>query len=256
MTEGDEPLDGMVLPGGESTAMGLIGTVSSGTNKTKNVWEALREFIEVDQKPTWGTCAGMILLAERCVGASAVIQDGQALIGGMDILVCRNYFGSQVSSFEMATPPPPPTGDDDNNSGRPYPGVFIRAPAILSVGQGVTVLGKVVATPCRQAAVVLQELERKIENGETVVQMGVVDALERKDSQLTHKAVIKEKQGEQKTTNNDTIELPGAADGSNAREVICAVQRNNLLCTAFHPELTNDHRWHQYFAKMVKDSIA
>jgi len=256
MTEGDEPLDGMVLPGGESTAMGLIGTVSSGTNKTKNVWEALREFIEVDQKPTWGTCAGMILLAERCVGASAVIQDGQALIGGMDILVCRNYFGSQVSSFEMATPPPPPTGDDDNNSGRPYPGVFIRAPAILSVGQGVTVLGKVVATPCRQAAVVLQELERKIENGETVVQMGVVDALERKDSQLTHKAVIKEKQGEQKTTNNDTVELPGAADGSNAREVICAVQRNNLLCTAFHPELTNDHRWHQYFAKMVKDSIA
>jgi 5'-phosphate synthase pdxT subunit len=256
MTEGDEPLDGMVLPGGESTAMGLIGTISSGTNKTKNVWEAIREFIEVDKKPTWGTCAGMILLAERCVGASAVIQDGQALIGGMDILVCRNYFGSQVSSFEMATPPPPPVAGNENDS-RPYPGVFIRAPAILSAGQDVTVLGKVVATPCRQAAVVLQELERKIENGETVVQMGVVDALERTDSQLKHKAVVKaQNEQKEKNSNNDTIELPGAADGSNAREVICAVQKNNLLCTAFHPELTNDYRWHQYFAKMVKDSMA
>ena len=252
MTEGGESLDGMVLPGGESTAMGLIGTSTRADGK--NVWEALREFIEVDQKPTWGTCAGMILLAERCVGASAVIQDGQALIGGMDILVCRNYFGSQVSSFEMATPPPPDTTADS------YPGVFIRAPAILSAGQDVTVLGKVVATPCRQAAVVLQELERKIENGETVVQMGVVDALERKDSHLSYRAVIKSPdETKEKTTGGEekaTIELPGAADGSNAREVICAVRKNNLLCTAFHPELTNDHRWHQYFVGVVKESMA
>ncbi|MGK3734859.1 MAG: 5'-phosphate synthase pdxT subunit [Bacillariaceae sp.] len=272
MTEGGEVLDGMVLPGGESTAMGLIGT--HRTNG-KTVWEAIREFIDVDKKPTWGTCAGMILLAERCVGASAVIEDGQALIGGMDILVCRNYFGSQVSSFEMATPPPPSvignTTTNENSDESSYPGVFIRAPAILSAGSDVTVLGKVVATPCRQAAVVLQELERKIENGETVIQMGVVDALVRKSSQdsktnITYRAVIKppqHKEGEEEKketteTNNDgemTIELPGAADGSNAREVICAVQRNNLLCTAFHPELTNDHRWHKYFANMVRESM-
>eukprot|EP00548_Thalassiothrix_antarctica_P012605 CAMPEP_0194166316 /NCGR_PEP_ID=MMETSP0154-20130528/1957_1 /TAXON_ID=1049557 /ORGANISM="Thalassiothrix antarctica, Strain L6-D1" /LENGTH=293 /DNA_ID=CAMNT_0038876947 /DNA_START=22 /DNA_END=903 /DNA_ORIENTATION=+ len=250
----EEALDGMVLPGGESTAMGLIGTVSS--DGSKNVWQALREFIDVDQKPTWGTCAGMILLAERCVGASAVIQDGQALIGGMDILVCRNYFGSQVSSFEMPTPPPPNSEDS-----RQYPGVFIRAPAILSAGQDVKVLGKVLATPCRQAAVVLQELEQKIAKGETVVQMGVVDALERNNGSIKHRAVIKvdDEEEEKKETNKfeePVIELPGAADGSNAREVICAVQKNNLLCTAFHPELTNDHRWHQYFASMVKNSMA
>jgi len=203
----------------------------------------------------------MILLAERCVGASAVIQDGQALIGGMDILVCRNYFGSQVSSFEMPTPPPPSTSCDNES---PYPGVFIRAPAILSAGQGVTVLGKVVATPCRQAAVVLDELERKIEKGEVVIQMGVVDALERKDSQIRHRMVIKpppSATGEEKKELCDeehehSLELPGAADGSNAREVICAVRKNNLLCTAFHPELTNDYRWHQYFAQMVKNSTA
>lgn len=240
--------------------MGLIGTATKEKDG-KTVWEALRDFIEVEKKPTWGTCAGMILLAERCVGASAVIQDGQALIGGMDILVCRNYFGSQVSSFEMATPPPPTSDDETTKS--PYPGVFIRAPAILSAGRDVTVLGKVVATPCRQAAVVLDELERKIEKGETIVQMKVVDALERKDSQIRYRAVIKpppSECGEEKKElcgeeEGPSIELPGAADGSNAREVICAVRKNNLLCTAFHPELTNDYRWHQYFAQMVKKSI-
>ena len=170
--------------------MGLIGTAS-------NLWSALHTFIHTLQKPTWGTCAGMILLAERCVGASAVIENGQSLIGGMDVLVCRNYFGSQVSSFEMDTKPPP--GMDYGNDGvvgegmdggggeerggegdvRPYPGVFIRAPAILNVAPGIEVLGKVVATPCRQAAVVLRELEHKIQRGEEVVMLGVGDALER-----------------------------------------------------------------------------
>jgi len=179
-----EGLDGIVLPGGESTAMGLIGN-SSVNPDGKNVWEGLKEF--QSRKPTWGTCAGMILLAEQCVGASAVIENGQSLIGGVDILVCRNYFGSQISSFEMSTPPPP--GQVSKES---YPGVFIRAPAILSAGPSVTVLGKVVATPCRQAAVVLQELERKIANGEKVIQMVVVDALERKSSQdINYRVVVK-----------------------------------------------------------------
>lgn len=246
--------------------MGLIGTATAGSNKTQNLWEALRDFILIQGKPCWGTCAGMILLAERCVGASAVIENGQSLIGGMDILVCRNYFGSQVSSFEMATPPPPPQDGASSSSQRSssqqsYPGVFIRAPAILSANPNVTVLGKVVATPCRQAAVVLQELEDKISKGETVVQMGVVDALDRKSSQeITYRQVVvnkKQEEEEKKETNpvQDEewhLELPGAADESNAREVICAVQKGNLLCTAFHPELTQDYRWHEYFVKMVR----
>ncbi|CAJ1959094.1 unnamed protein product [Cylindrotheca closterium] len=270
-TAGDmEDIDGIVLPGGESTAMGLIGTGS--VHEGKNVWEALKEFTETN-KPVWGTCAGMILLAERCVGASAVIENGQSLIGGMDILVCRNYFGSQVSSFEMATPAPPSVGnnnnddnnDDDGANDTTYPGVFIRAPAILDAGKDVQVLGKVVATPCRQAAVVLNELEAKIKNGEKVVQMGVVDALDR-DQGLHYKVVVKPHDDEsspeeEKKEGTDhggesgmTISLPGASDGSNAREVICAVQKNHILCTAFHPELTEDYRWHAYFAKMVADS--
>lgn len=231
--------------------MGLIGTRTPCSTTQKNLWESLEEFAR--EKPVWGTCAGMILLAERCVGTSAVIQDGQALIGGVNITVARNYFGSQVSSFEMATPAPPGSSSD-----RPFPGVFIRAPAILSAGPDVDVLGKVVATPCRQAAVTLQELERKIAAGEDVVNMGVVDALER-DIGLRYKVVMQEPAGSAErmvgqSSTEKVIALPGAADGTNAREVICAARKGQLLCTAFHPELTDDYRWHEYFMHMVQES--
>jgi glutamine amidotransferase PdxT len=241
--------------------MGLIGT-STKTHDGKTMWECLQEFSQ--QKPTWGTCAGMILLAEKCIGTSAVIENGQSLIGGINITVCRNYFGSQVSSFEMATPPPPGIGSADE----PFPGVFIRAPAILSAGADVEVLGRVVATPCRQAAVTLVELERKIAAGENVVKMGVVDALERRSSQeIDYIVVVKpspdsagaenlEKKKDANDSAKATISLPGAADGTNAREVICAARTGNLLCTAFHPEITDDYRWHKYFMQMVREAAS
>lgn len=231
--------------------MGLIGTHDG-------MWTALKNFIQ-SGKPTWGTCAGMILLAERCIGASAVIENGQSLIGGLDILVCRNYFGSQISSFEMNTPAPPGFEEDGD-----YSGVFIRAPAILTAGKNMEILGKVVATPCRQAAVVLRELENKIAAGEDVVMMGVVDALERQSGQNIKFMEVKREnlesnafQEEKKDilhSEMEKIELPGAADGTNAREVICAAKSNNILITAFHPELTEDYRWHSYFHKMVEEA--
>jgi len=245
-------LDGLVLPGGESTAMGLIGDATPG------MWDALREFVGSGQ-PVWGTCAGLILLAERCVGTSAVISEGQALIGGCDVLVCRNYFGSQISSFELSTPPPP--GDE---SGIDYPGVFIRAPAILSAGPNVEVLARVVATPCRQAAVVLRELENKIEAGESVVMMEVVDALDRKDGRLDYvevkrdsgTGVAKEEKKDAEGGGQPKFVLPGAADITNAREVICVIRQGNILCSAFHPELTGDARWHNFFVAMVEENAA
>ena len=231
--------------------MGLIGT---GTNVAdgKSLWDALREFCQ--SKPTWGTCAGMILLAEKCIGTSAVIQQGQALIGGVDITVCRNYFGSQISSFEMATPPPPSGQEEEQseNGNQTFPGVFIRAPAILAAGSDVTVLGRVHATPCRQAAVTLEELERKIKTGEQVLQqMSVVDALDRSQGGLQYKIVANPASADD--DEKDVVRLPGAAEGGSARHVICAVRKNQLLCTAFHPELTDDRRWHEYFVnEMVK----
>mmetsp|Transcript_13152 Transcript_13152/g.22535 ORF Transcript_13152/g.22535 Transcript_13152/m.22535 type:complete len:317 (-) Transcript_13152:102-1052(-) len=263
-------IDGIILPGGESTAMGLIGDATTG------LWEALRKFVHSGEKPTWGTCAGMILLSERCVGTSAVITQGQSLIGGMDILVCRNYFGSQISSFEMSTPAPPVPAcnhlegmnknEDENANNAPFPGVFIRAPAILTASSDVEVLGKVVAAPCRAAAVVLRELERKIEAGENVIQMGVVDALERKagggitytDARLrkdgpmaTDDANYEEEKKDTVIQERINVDLPGASDETNAREVICAVRKGKILCTAFHPEIADDLRWHEYFVGMV-----
>lgn len=221
--------------------MGLIGS-------SNNMWEELQKFSE--NKPTWGTCAGMILLAEKCVGTSAVIQDGQALIGGVDITCCRNYFGSQISSFEMETPAPP--GMEEEGS---FPGVFIRAPAILSAGPNVEVLGRVVATPCRQAAVTLAELEKKIAAGENVIQLGVVDALNRSSSSLDYVVVMKsDATADIHSDDARTIVLPGAADGTTSREVITSARKGNLLCTAFHPEITDDLRWHEYFMRMVEES--
>jgi len=274
-----DSLDGIVLPGGESTAMGLIGS-HDGT------WDALKRFINgskgesgVEQKgkPAWGTCAGMVLLSDRCVGTSAVIEDGQSLIGGLDVLVCRNYFGSQISSFELSTPCPPLEGrasSKEAGGNDAYPGVFIRAPAILSAGPDVEVLGRVLATPCRQAAVVLRELERKIKAGEEVIKMGVVDALVRDIEGSCNEGEGKKmyvdvgadetgmdddddgNQEEKKEANiltENSLHLPGAAS-CGGREVICAVRKNNVLCTAFHPELTDDLRWHEYFVGVVRES--
>jgi len=219
-------LDGLVLPGGESTAMGLIG---NGI-----LWNELKSFIS-SGKPTWGTCAGMVLLAERCVGTSAVIENGQSLIGGLEVLACRNYFGSQISSFEMSIDAPP-----GYSSKKDYPGIFIRAPAILNVyGNDVKVLTKVVATPCRQASKTLEELDQKIQNGNVVMSTKNSSSVEEEKKDLTMEEV--------------KITLPGAAEDTNAREVICAVRKGNLLCTAFHPELTEDYRWHEYFLDIVKE---
>lgn len=232
-----ESIDGIVLPGGESTAMGLIGGNSS------ELWDKLRNF----SKPVWGTCAGMILLAEKCVNASAVIENGQSLIGNLNILVCRNYFGSQISSFEMPVPPPPNDSTDSS-----FPGVFIRAPAILSASSDVHILGRVVATPCRQAAATLAELDRKLSAGESIVaqQPQQIVTVSSNASGETPASV----QQSDSVNDEETLTLPGAAKGTNARNVICAARKGNLLCTAFHPELTDDYRWHRYFVDMVKES--
>mmetsp|Transcript_4398 Transcript_4398/g.6518 ORF Transcript_4398/g.6518 Transcript_4398/m.6518 type:complete len:291 (-) Transcript_4398:1638-2510(-) len=237
-------LDGIVFPGGESTAMGLIISSASGDNSCTNMWDALKNFV-ASGKPTWGTCAGLILLSNHCVGASAVIENSGALmIGGLNVLVCRNYFGSQISSFEMETPCPPSSTDTSS-----FPGIFIRAPAILYAGQDVHVLGKVVATPCRQAAAVLHDLDERIASGAMTIRL---------DHDEEKKEVEEEATYQEAMLNQNPIggiTLPGAAEGTNAREVICAIRKGNVLCTAFHPELTQDLRWHSYFLEMVKERM-
>ncbi len=99
---------GLVLPGGESTTMIRLA-------RTFGLLEPLRKRI-ADGMPAFGTCAGMILLADRIVDGAA----GQETIGGLDITVRRNAFGRQVDSFEG---PVEVAGLD-----APVHGVFIRAP--------------------------------------------------------------------------------------------------------------------------------
>jgi 5'-phosphate synthase pdxT subunit len=158
-------LDGLIIPGGESTTMGLVA-------ERWGLVAPLKAWVQ-SGKPTWGTCAGMILLAERATGQKA---GGQPLIGGLDVTVNRNYFGRQADSFETLLRVPV-LGEP------PIRAVFIRAPAIVESGVGVTIL-----------------------------------------------AATTDRTGE---------------------EVVVAVQQDNLLATAFHPELTDDPRWHAYFVSHV-----
>lgn len=153
-----EGLDGLIIPGGESTTIGKLA-VEYG------LVEPLRQFAQTT--PTWGTCAGMIFLAKD-IGI-----DRQPILGLMDIKVNRNAFGRQIDSFE--TDLPVSVLDDV-----PFHMIFIRAPVVTDVSDGVEILAKL-------------------------------------------------------------------ADGR-----IIAVQEGHLLATAFHPELTNDVRLHQYFLKMVE----
>jgi pyridoxal 5'-phosphate synthase pdxT subunit len=159
-------LDGLIIPGGESTTMGLIA-------EQWGLVEPLRTWVQ-EGRPTWGTCAGMILLAEEATNQKL---GGQPLLGGLHVMVNRNYFGRQVDSFE-ADLAVPALGDE------PFHAIFIRAPAITSTSNGV---------------------ERLAE-----------------------------------------LDTP-AGD-----HVIVAVREGPILATAFHPELTDDERWHRLFLRMVQ----
>ena len=121
-------LDGLIIPGGESTTIGKLAAQFG-------MMEPLRQFIE-GRRAVWGTCAGLIFLAKD-IGATGtgghVVPPRLPL---MDITVDRNAFGRQVDSFEADLKP---TFDPDN---RPFRAVFIRAPRIESCGEQVEVLAE------------------------------------------------------------------------------------------------------------------
>nr|ACJ84988.1 unknown [Medicago truncatula] len=117
----------LIIPGGESTTMAKLAQYF-------NLFPALREFVQMG-KPVWGTCAGLIFLADKATGQKT---GGQELVGGLDCTVHRNFFGSQIQSFETELAVP----ELVSKEGGPetFRGVFIRAPAILDVGPEVQVL--------------------------------------------------------------------------------------------------------------------
>ncbi|KAI4334416.1 hypothetical protein L6164_019113 [Bauhinia variegata] len=117
----------LIIPGGESTTMAKLA-------EHYNLLPALREFVKMG-RPVWGTCAGLIFLANKVTGQKT---GGQELIGGLDCTVHRNFFGSQIQSFEAELSVP----ELASKEGGPetFRGVFIRAPAILEAGPEVQVL--------------------------------------------------------------------------------------------------------------------
>jgi 5'-phosphate synthase pdxT subunit len=113
-----EAVDGLVIPGGESTTLWRLATAFE-------VLEPIRKLIAAGL-PAFGSCAGMIMLADEITDGVT----GQQTFGGIDMTVRRNAFGRQVDSFER----------DITVEGEPFRAVFIRAPLVERVGAGVTVL--------------------------------------------------------------------------------------------------------------------
>lgn len=133
-----ERVDGLVLPGGESTTIVRLLAVVG-------LLEPLRQRISAGL-PVFGSCAGMILLADQVAD-----RPEQPTLGGLDVTVRRNAFGRQVDSFETDLRAPALTGDDD-----PLHAVFIRAPWIEEHGARVEVLATVSAAGASRIVAVQQ----------------------------------------------------------------------------------------------------
>ncbi|MGH3280209.1 MAG: pyridoxal 5'-phosphate synthase glutaminase subunit PdxT [Trebonia sp.] len=128
-----EASDGLVIPGGESTTLWRLATAF-------DLLDPVRKLI-ADGMPAFGSCAGLIMLADRVSDG----VEGQQTFGGIDMTARRNAFGRQVDSFEHEVmiggllpggrPPVPP-------GGAPFHAVFIRAPWVEQAGAEVTVLGE------------------------------------------------------------------------------------------------------------------
>jgi 5'-phosphate synthase pdxT subunit len=129
-------LDGLVIPGGESTTLWRLSVAF-------DMLEPLRKLISAGL-PAFGSCAGMIMLADRLADGVA----GQQTFGGIDMTVRRNAFGRQVDSFEsdiilsgLPDPDQGQDGDHRNRAAAPLRAVFIRAPWVEQNGRSVEVLG-------------------------------------------------------------------------------------------------------------------
>jgi 5'-phosphate synthase pdxT subunit len=133
-----EVVDGIVIPGGESSTIDKL-------LRAFELFEPLQKAIR-DGLPAFGSCAGMILLADRVLDGI----EGQQTLGGLDVTVRRNAFGRQVDSFEAELAV-------EGVEGAPFHAVFIRAPWVESVGPQAQVLGTVSAGPAAGRIVAVRQ---------------------------------------------------------------------------------------------------
>ncbi|KAK2035658.1 SNO glutamine amidotransferase [Colletotrichum zoysiae] len=202
--------DALIIPGGESTTISLVATQSG-------LMEPLKEFVKVECKPVWGTCAGAILLADE---ANATKKGGQELIGGLGVRVHRNHFGRQIESFvadlELPFLSQGGGGAETAPAPAPYPGVFIRAPIVEEI-----LSTEAATTPPPSSSSSSVEVLAVLPGRKTRAAEGV-----------SH------------STADDSV-------GD-----IVAVRQNNIFATSFHPELTDDVRIHVWWLKQVLRSVA
>jgi 5'-phosphate synthase pdxT subunit len=203
----------LILPGGESTAISLIAARCG-------LLEPLREFVKLHRKPVWGTCAGLILLAESANKSRAA---GQELIGGLDVRVQRNYFGRQVESFEADLKLKFLEGQE------PFHSVFIRAPVVEKV------------LDAQEVEALRDSSAKDGDDEEGVVKAPAVRGTEA-EVEILCRLPGRAKALRDQTT---TAEMLGE-DGD-----IVAVRQGNVFGTSFHPELTGDERIHAWWLEEV-----
>ena len=182
--------------------------------------------IRVDRKPTWGTCAGLILLAEA---ANHTKKGGQDLIGGLDVRVNRNHFGRQVESFETQLRLPFLESLAGFNDAPTFHGVFIRAPVVERVLPALS--GTQVEEEQKPDTIVAPS---QVPNNPTAAraaagEVEIMGTLPGRADALERKAFVPE------SCEGDTV----------------AVRQGNCFGTSFHPELTNDERIHIWWLKEV-----
>ncbi|KAG0147937.1 hypothetical protein CROQUDRAFT_655535 [Cronartium quercuum f. sp. fusiforme G11] len=170
---------GLIIPGGESTAISLIASRQID-GKGFSLLDWLKSFVQ--SRSVWGTCAGMILLSDEVIEGS-MKKGGQEILGGIPLLINRNQWGRQAESFEHQL-----QLDVIRDPTRPFPGIFIRAPVVHTIRSNTV-------TPLASVPISI---------------------------------------------------LPQSTEfGSDAHVV--AVRKGKLLATAFHPELSQDSRLHEYW---------
>nr|AAG09049.1 pyridoxine synthesis protein PDX2 [Cercospora nicotianae] len=214
--------DALILPGGESTAISLIA-------ERCGLLEPLRNFVKWQRRPTWGTCAGLILLAEEANKSKAT---GQELIGGLDVRVQRNYFGRQVESFEAALQLPF-LGPD------PFHSVFIRAPVVENIlaSSAKDVTTEIVEKSAGESKAVRPSMPNRADTisapqiKATSAPVEILGRLPGRAKAIKDKTSTAEELGE---------------EGD-----IVAVKQGNVFGTSFHPELTGDDRIHAWWLREV-----
>jgi len=162
-----EGLDGLVIPGGESTVMSRLG-------ERYGLIEPLRAKIQGDF-PVFGTCAGLIFLAQRLEGASQTFA--QSTLGVLDCTIARNAYGAQNESFQSEVDIPLLNGF--------VPATFIRAPRIVEVGDAVEVLGEWngEAVVVRQNAIMACAFHPEIEGETRLHRLWIEDIQSRESAQ-------------------------------------------------------------------------